>query len=226
MVIKATLLHSGWSYGNGDDQYDNEYIGTSRKEFNLKKSIENSSSNKKNGGAEIMCNRNKDKHTDEDGWTTIDAHNNRKPKKKNKKQTLIESNKSAINVGPKIDRKKDPEAQIETSIRENKYTSTEEITKQEEEEIKNEEQRKQKQKQKAALPTGKQAEQKSATQTKTRGMAENKEYGKVNKNTKPRDNTRGNNRQENGRKDKKQEYERKLEITTTSKQRRRKQGCK
>jgi hypothetical protein len=26
MVIKATVIHSGWSYGKGDDQYDNESL--------------------------------------------------------------------------------------------------------------------------------------------------------------------------------------------------------
>jgi hypothetical protein len=30
MVIKGTILHSGWSYGNGDDQHDNESLGSTR----------------------------------------------------------------------------------------------------------------------------------------------------------------------------------------------------
>jgi hypothetical protein len=47
MVIKDTLLHSGWSYGNGDDQYDNESIGSTKDVFSLKKSIEISKKNKK-----------------------------------------------------------------------------------------------------------------------------------------------------------------------------------
>jgi hypothetical protein len=37
MVIKDTLLHSGWSYGNGDDQYDNESIGSTKNVFEIKK---------------------------------------------------------------------------------------------------------------------------------------------------------------------------------------------
>jgi hypothetical protein len=37
MVIKSTLVHSGWSYGKGDDQYDNESIGSTRTAFNLEK---------------------------------------------------------------------------------------------------------------------------------------------------------------------------------------------
>jgi hypothetical protein len=43
MVIKATLIHSGWSYGNGDDQYNNEWIGSTRTVQKLEKSMENSS---------------------------------------------------------------------------------------------------------------------------------------------------------------------------------------
>ena len=217
MVIKSTLVHSGWSYGKGDDQYDNESIGSTRTGVNSEKSMENSKRNKKIETIGSMCSRTDDKHTDEDGWTTIDVNNNRKPKKNNSKKISIETNKSVINVGPKIDEKGDTKAQTETSIGGDKSTTTEEITKQQEEEMKNEKQRKQKQKQTAAITTGKQEEQKSGTHTKTREMAENKEYGKVNKNNESREDTRSNNRQGNGRNDKKQEYVRQLEIETTSK---------
>ena len=60
MVIKKTLIHTGWSYGKGDDQYDNESIGSTRTVFNLEKLMENSSRNKKNETKEIMCSNNKD----------------------------------------------------------------------------------------------------------------------------------------------------------------------
>jgi hypothetical protein len=48
MVIKETILHSGWSYGNGDDQYDNESLGSTRTVVKKKKLVENPTSNKKN----------------------------------------------------------------------------------------------------------------------------------------------------------------------------------
>jgi hypothetical protein len=54
MVIKETILHSGWSYGNGDDQYDNESLGSTGTVFISEKLMENSSSNKKNGKIELM----------------------------------------------------------------------------------------------------------------------------------------------------------------------------
>jgi hypothetical protein len=63
MVIKLTFVHSGWSYGKGDDQYDNESIGSTRTANKLKKSMENSSRNKKNEYDVKMCSRQEDKHT-------------------------------------------------------------------------------------------------------------------------------------------------------------------
>jgi hypothetical protein len=35
MIIKSTFVHSGWSYGKGDDQYDNEcYVSQTKGETN------------------------------------------------------------------------------------------------------------------------------------------------------------------------------------------------
>jgi hypothetical protein len=82
MVIKAAFLHSGWSYGNGDDQYDNESLGSTKTAFNLEKSVENLKKNKKNEYDKKMCSRQEDKHTNKHGWTTIDVNSKRKPKSK------------------------------------------------------------------------------------------------------------------------------------------------
>jgi hypothetical protein len=94
MVIKTTILHSGWSYGNGDDHYNNDSIGSTRTVNNLEKLMENSSRNKKNEPVEIMCSRiKKEKHTqhsDEHGWTKINANSSHKPKRKNSQEHLIQ----------------------------------------------------------------------------------------------------------------------------------------
>jgi hypothetical protein len=140
MVIKANILHSGWSYGNGNNQYDNESIGSTRKVFTLKKPMENSSRNKKNEKVGIMCSRNKDEYTDEHGWTTIDNNSSRKPKKINSKRTQIKSIISTIDIDPLTDNKGAPEARIDSPMRENSSSLPEEITKQEE--FKTKEQRK------------------------------------------------------------------------------------
>jgi hypothetical protein len=57
MVIKSTFVHSGWSHGKGDNQYDNESIGSTETVVKLEKSMENSSRNKKIEIVEIMCSR-------------------------------------------------------------------------------------------------------------------------------------------------------------------------
>jgi hypothetical protein len=71
MVIKSTFVHSGWSYGKGDDQYDNESLGSTRKVLTLKKLTENSSRNKKNEYDAKMCSRQEEeeeeKHTKDQG---------------------------------------------------------------------------------------------------------------------------------------------------------------
>jgi hypothetical protein len=146
MVIKANLLHSGWSYGNGDDQYDNESLGSTRKVFTLKKSTKNLSRNRKNEQVGIMCSRNKEEHTDEHGWTTIDSNSSCKPKKRNSKQTQIKSIISTIDIETKTNKKGAPEKQIDSTTRKIVCSLPEEIItleEEEQEEIKTKEQGKQ-----------------------------------------------------------------------------------
>jgi hypothetical protein len=146
MVIKTTFVHSGWSYGKGDDQYDNESLGFTRKVLTFKKLIENSSRNRKNEQVGIMCSRNKEEHTDEHGWTTIDNNSSRKPKKTNSKQTSVESIISTIDIETKNNKNGAPEAQINHPTRKIVWYPPEEIVKQGEEKqenIKTKEQEKQ-----------------------------------------------------------------------------------
>jgi hypothetical protein len=62
MVIKTTFVHTGWSYGKGDDQYDNESLGSTETAVNLEKSLEISMRNKKNEHDVRMCSRQEDKN--------------------------------------------------------------------------------------------------------------------------------------------------------------------
>jgi hypothetical protein len=119
MVIKETILHSGWSYGNGDDQYDNESLGSTRTVVKKKKLVENSTSNKKNEYDEKMCSRQDDKHTNEQGWTTIEA-NKRKPKSKTSNNITLDSIISTIDIEFNIDTNGTLEATIDSPIRENR----------------------------------------------------------------------------------------------------------
>jgi len=119
MVIKETILHSGWSYGNGDDQYDNESLGSTKTVVKTKKFVENSMSNKKNEYDEKMCSRQDDKHTNEQGWTTIDA-NKRKPKSKTSNNITLDSIISTIDIEFNIDMNGTLEATIDSPIRENR----------------------------------------------------------------------------------------------------------
>jgi hypothetical protein len=102
MVIKATVTHSGWSYGNGDDQYDNEFLGSTKTAVKLEKSMENSCRNKKNGSEVKMCSRqddkNKNKNTNDQGWTKIDKTSKCKPNSTNNKSTTIDSIISSIDI--------------------------------------------------------------------------------------------------------------------------------
>ena len=82
-----------------------------------------------------MCSRNKDKHTDEEGWTAIDVNGNRKPKMMNNKQPIMESIISTINIEKTVVKKEAAKAVMELPTRENRYTLTEEIIRQETEEI-------------------------------------------------------------------------------------------
>jgi hypothetical protein len=134
MVIKTTFVRSGCSYSKGDDQYDNESLGSTRKVLTLKKSKKNLSRNKKNEQVGIMCSRNKEEHTDEHGWATIDNNSSRKPKKMISKQTSIESIISTINIETKTNKNGAPEAQINPPTRKIVCSLPEEIVKQGEEE--------------------------------------------------------------------------------------------
>jgi hypothetical protein len=98
MVIKSIFIHSGWSYGNGDHQYDNKSLGSTETAVNLEKSVKNSMKNKKNEYDEKMCSRQEDKHTKDQGWTTTDTNKNRKPKSKTNNNTTIDSIISSIDV--------------------------------------------------------------------------------------------------------------------------------
>jgi hypothetical protein len=110
-----------------------------------------------------MCSGNnyEDKHTDEEGWTTVDAQSNRKPKTTNNKRTLFESIISTINIDLTTVKKGAPEAKIDSPMRENRCTLAEEIKTQEEEDKTTKEQRKQKQKQEAAISTSKRSRPKT-----------------------------------------------------------------
>jgi hypothetical protein len=108
MVIKSTFVHSGWSYGKGDDQYENESLGSTRKVLTLKKSMDNLSRNKKNEYDVKMCSRQEEeeeeeKHTKDQGWTTIDTNSNRKSKARTNNNTTIDSIISSIDVEFNID---------------------------------------------------------------------------------------------------------------------------
>jgi hypothetical protein len=121
MVIKDTLLHSGWSYGNGDDQYDNESIGSTIDVFSLKKSIEIPKKNKKNENKKKMySNKDRKEHTDEQGWTTIEANSNRKAKSEISNHSSIDSIIATINVDINQFSKGAPEAKIDSPTRENR----------------------------------------------------------------------------------------------------------
>jgi hypothetical protein len=122
MVIKSAFVHSGWSYGKGDDQYDNDSIGSTETVVKLKKMVENSSSNKKNEYDGKMCSRQEDKqqHINDQGWTTIETNSKRKPKSKNSRSTSIDSIISSIDINFNIDKNGTLEATIDSPARENR----------------------------------------------------------------------------------------------------------
>jgi hypothetical protein len=222
MVIKATLIHSGWSYGNGDDQYDNESIGSTRTVQKLEKSMENSSRNKKSELVRIMCTNNTDKHTDEEGWTTIDVNSSRKPKTKNNKQTLLESIISTINIETNNDKNGAPKVTVDSPTRNNRYTLSEATNKQEEEaeeKLNRNEHKKQQQeeeeKEQPETSTDKVGQE--TTRTKATGTEEHKRKKEEQSHFNYSNKTRNNKGQEEEEYDTKNEYERKSEITTVSK---------
>jgi hypothetical protein len=122
MVIKDTLLHSGWSYGNGDDQYDNESLGSTEDVFKIEKSIENPRRKQKNDQEKMIYSKHNRAHTDEQGWTTIETNSGRKPKAENSNQSSIDSIIATINVDINKFLKGAPEAKIDSPTRENRCT--------------------------------------------------------------------------------------------------------
>jgi hypothetical protein len=126
MVIKTTFVHTGWSYCKGDDQYDNESLGSTETAVNLEKSVKISMRNKKNEHDIKMCSRqedkNKNKNINDQGWTTIDANSKRKPKSMASNNTTIDSIISSINIECNIDTNGTIEAKINSPIRNNRCT--------------------------------------------------------------------------------------------------------
>jgi hypothetical protein len=123
MVIKSTSVLRGWSYSNGDDQFDNESIGSPETVVKLEKSMEKSSRNKKNEHDEKMCSRRQEEQlTNDQGWTIIDTNSKRKPKSKTSNKTTIGSIISTIDVEFNIDRNGTLEATIDSPVRKNVCT--------------------------------------------------------------------------------------------------------
>jgi hypothetical protein len=124
MVLKTTFIQYGWSYGKGDDQYDNESLGSTETAVNLEKSVENSMRNKKNEYDAKMCSRQEDKNTNKNtnnqGWTAIDANSKRKPKSMASSTTIIESIISSINIECNIDTNGTIEAKIDSPVSNNR----------------------------------------------------------------------------------------------------------
>jgi hypothetical protein len=122
MVIKDTLLHYGWSYGNGDDQYDNESVGSTKKVIEKEKFAGKSKENRQNKNEGKMCSSNNKEHTDDQGWTTISADSKRKPKTMTINQSYIDSIIATINVDINKFLKGAPEAKIDSPVRKNRCT--------------------------------------------------------------------------------------------------------
>ena len=214
MVIKETILHSGWSYGNGDDQYDNESLGSTRTVLILEKLMENSSSNKKNEKHDIIGSRNKDKHTEEYGWTTIGINSSRKPKTKNEMPTPIDSVITTININPKIVKKGAPEAQIDSPIRNNRCTLSDDNKGKEGKTDRPEEQETNNKETKATL-TEAEMRTKPQEENKKKAAEETKEHENGQVIIRTRIDTRNNKVQEQENTDKKIGHEGRKELTGT-----------
>jgi hypothetical protein len=79
MIINTRYLHPGWSHGKVDGQYDNVSLGSTKEGFKLEKSVENSKKKEENDQGKIIGSRDNGEHTDELGWTIIEANGSRKP---------------------------------------------------------------------------------------------------------------------------------------------------
>ncbi|OEU08862.1 hypothetical protein FRACYDRAFT_249207 [Fragilariopsis cylindrus CCMP1102] len=122
MVLKTKLVQPGWSYGNDDDQYDNESLGSTKTALNLENSVKNPMKNKKNEHDEKICSKQGKQQTDDQGWTTIDANGKRKPRTTPGNSTSIDSIISSIDVEFKRDTNGTLEAKIDSPTRENRCT--------------------------------------------------------------------------------------------------------
>jgi len=129
MIIKSTLVHSGWSYGKGDDQYDNVSIGSTKLAEVFEKSRRNSRRNDKKTHHTAKDSNTTTKHTDEQGWTTIETNSNRKPKTNSSNNSTIDSIISSINIEFTTGKKGAQEVNINSPIRENRCTIPDKVTK-------------------------------------------------------------------------------------------------
>jgi hypothetical protein len=187
MVIKDNLLHTGWSYGNGDDQYDNESIGSTKNVFEIKKSMENSRRNEQNDQNGQVCSNN-NKYHDEQGWTTIEANSSRKPKSETSNQIAIDSIITTINVDFNKVAKGAPEAKIDSPIRKNRCTIPDEKSNQQA----NEFNPKYNSNQKLISTTVEETEGNTADQFSTQETNKNKSYVQDIKRVSFRDDRKGN----------------------------------
>jgi hypothetical protein len=215
MVIKDNLLHTGWSYGNGDDQYDNDSIGSTKTAVETKKLMEISRKNKKNEQEKLMGINNNSTNNDEQGWTTIDVNgkSNRKPKSKTNRQSSIDSIITTINVDFIKVVKGAPEAKIDSPTRENRCTIPDEKSKQQAIEFNP----KYKSKQTLIPPTAEETEEKKPDQNLASGIAKNKSYTLDSERVSNNEIPRSNNTTKDERTDKVQWKEGIMELTPTSK---------
>jgi hypothetical protein len=88
----------------------------------MEKSIENSRRKDKNDHKQMIYSKQNRVHTDEQGWTTIEANSRRKPKSKNINQSSIDSIIATINVEFNKFLKGAPEAKIDSPARDNRCT--------------------------------------------------------------------------------------------------------
>jgi hypothetical protein len=126
MVLKTTIIQYGWSYGKRDDQYDNESLGSTETAVNLEKSVKIPMRNKKSEHDVKMCGRQEDKNTNKNtngqGWTTTDVNSKRKPKSMASSNTIIDSIISSINIECNIDTNGTIEAKIDSPVSNNRCT--------------------------------------------------------------------------------------------------------
>jgi len=119
MVIKTTLPHSGWSYCNGDDQYENDSIGSTVNAKNLEKVASNLTKNDQKSYMKVIGSKNNEQHTNEQGWTRIDSNSDRKPKSMTNQHSTIDSIIASIDMDFNTRKNGALEANIDSPVREN-----------------------------------------------------------------------------------------------------------